>query len=184
MATFDNGNIRGKETSFKFKGYSKPNLRTLFDGYDDDYDDENADETGESLENNSASGTMDGSSRNSRSESSSSRDDFYDILNPAELKLNDFDGGIPSEGEGSESGEVPDLDELLEQQEQTAGCLDRVPEVALSSCVWAGSNLLSRMLFQIYSESGDESIAKTRLLHNSSSYWYLWFSNTCHFFFY
>ena len=164
MAAVDIRSIGNSETSFKFKGYSKPALGNLFDGYDDDDDEESSEEisAGGAHEDNSAPGAADRSGRTSRSESISSRDDLYDILNPAQLKLNDLDGGIPSEGEGSESGEVPDIEELLDQQEQASGCMDRVPEVALSSCVFAGSNLLSRMLFQIYNESGDESIAKTR----------------------
>lgn len=36
-----------------------------------------------------------------------------------------------------------------------------VPEGAMSSCVWIGSSLLSRMLFQIYNEMGDESKTNT-----------------------
>lgn len=77
--------------------------------------------------------------------------------NPAELcrvqeaeevaEADDSAGGSEMPQRGASAGE-------------SSMCFD-VPDAALSSCVWAGSNLLSRMLFQIYNEMGDESKTNT-----------------------
>lgn len=58
-------------------------------------------------------------------------------------------------------GAIPDP-EITEGKDisESSMCFD-VPDAALSSCVWVGSSLLSRMLFQIYNEMGDESKTNT-----------------------
>jgi hypothetical protein len=131
----------GEETSFKFKGYAKPSK--LFDQDDDDPE--------------LTAGTSD-ASVSSASSRSTTPDRYH---NPAELRLADLEDAVPY-ADAVDSENVHELD--TERDEETAGCFKRVPDVALSSCVWIGSSLLSRMLFQIYNEMGDESLTSARLV--------------------
>ena len=135
----------GEETSFKFKGYARPSK--LFDQDDDDPE--------------LTAGTSD-ASVSSASSRSTTPDRYH---NPAELRLTDLEDTVP-DADAVDTENIPELDP--DRDDDAAGCLERVPEVALSSCVWIGSSLLSRMLFQIYNEMGDESLTSARSVPTST----------------
>jgi hypothetical protein len=89
--------------------------------------------------------------------------------NPSTLRLNDIEGlATPSDPllGGGEAGDIYHCASHDGEGAEDGGCLDNLPEMAMSSCVWVGSNLLSRMLFQIYKEIGDESKISTRAFNH------------------
>lgn len=155
-------------TTFKFRGYSGKRsgaaVSSLFLDYDDDDDDRIYDldaniaagsRNSVSVDSNKA-GNVVSNSVTSNSEKNIEPPARYN--SPADLcRLTDTEeiaGAVVSssaEGAAAERG--------AETREGNM-CFD-VPDAALSSCVWVGSSLLSRMLFQIYNEMGDESKTNT-----------------------
>jgi hypothetical protein len=91
------------------------------------------------------------------------------VANPSALRLNDIEGLTTPTDPLLGGGEAVDIYHSMSQDGESTddgGCLDNLPEMAMSSCVWVGSNLLSRMLFQIYKEIGDESKISTRAFNH------------------
>ena len=145
-------------TSFKFRGYSgkRSGMAASLLFLDDDEDDDKIYDLDDSVATGSeVLGGID-STRKSSDRNFDKSPNHYD--NPAELcRLQDAEEMVVSPTALNTSnlhmdGDINDGESSL--------CFD-VPDAAMPSCIWAGSSLLSRMLFQIYNEMGDESQINT-----------------------
>jgi hypothetical protein len=171
-------------TTFKFRGYSGKRsgaaVSSLFLDYDDDDDDDDRiydmDVTGRRAggAHGHGHGGDDGLAPGANAAASAPPPrppppppPLY--ANPAELcRVQDAEEVASSVDDAHPSGAGAGAGAGAGGADATAGaaggegsmCFD-VPDAALSSCVWVGSSLLSRMLFQIYNEMGDESKTNT-----------------------
>jgi hypothetical protein len=133
------------ETAFKFRGYPSKRGNSLSFLEDDDEDRSDARVPGNAAASES----------------------LYD--NPSDVcRMLDKEEVASADTSVTEIESLPDLDASTSQaphrshdDDDIGGCFG-VRDAALSSCVWVGSSLLSRMLFQIYKEMGDESKTNTR----------------------
>lgn len=153
-------------TTFKFRGYSSKRsgaaVSSLFLDYDDDDDDDRIYD-------------LDGSKSQELLGDSAERENFFSApigsagrgaQSPEKLAHYDSPGDLCRVADTDEIASVAadstatDSANTFDGSGETSACFD-VPDAALSSCVWVGSGLLSRMLFQIYNEMGDESKTNT-----------------------